>query len=270
MEEFVQDLQEKRKQKEENSNSLPKEEYNESLKDNSSNLENSLEYNDVEILHLDNNENNIIDISFKIIVIGNSAVGKSSLVDRVTKNKFLEDYSATIGFDYSSFFIKYDNKTIKLQIWDTCGQEIYQSLITNFYRNSSLAIMVYAINNRESFDNLDNWIKELKKESNPDVKTILIGNKVDLESERKISYKEAEKYSKDLNFISFYETSAKTGFNTQKVFIKSAIILYEDFIKYQESNSMSENEKKSNNSKSQKLTKKSDRKIKAKKKSKCC
>ena len=227
-------------------------------------LNQSVETGEVKVLELENNENINIDLSFKIIVIGNSAVGKSSLVDRATKNRFLEDYNTTIGFDYCSFYIKYDYKIIKLQIWDTCGQEIYQSLITNFYRNSSLAIMVYAINNRKSFDNLDSWLKELKKESNPDAKTILIGNKVDLEKERVVSYEEAEKYAKDYHFSNFFETSAKTGFNAQKVFINAAVSLYEDYIKYKSSENPSEKTK-SNNGNSR-----LSRNIKKEKGGKCC
>ena len=205
--------------------------------DSSSNISSSNEKLEAEVLNLDNNENINIDLSFKIIVLGNAFVGKSSLVDRATKNRFLEDYNTTIGFDYCSFYIKYDSKIIKLQIWDTCGQEVYQSLITNFYRNSSLAIMVYAINDRNSFDNIDEWLKELKKESNPDAKIILIGNKSDLDNERVVSYEEAQKYANDYHFISFYETSAKTGFNTKKVFIDSAIKLYVEHSKYKQSES---------------------------------
>ena len=86
------------------------------------------------------------DLSFKVIVIGNSAVGKTCLTTKATKNIFLENHQSTIGFEFFSFMIKIENKIIKLQIWDTCGQEIYRSLITNFYRNSSLAIIVYEIN----------------------------------------------------------------------------------------------------------------------------
>jgi Ras-related protein Rab-1A len=85
------------------------------------------------------------DLSFKIIVIGNSGVGKSCLAVQATKNIFENNYVATVGFEFFSFNLKMDGKVIKLQIWDTCGQEIYRSLITNFYRNSSLAIIVYAI-----------------------------------------------------------------------------------------------------------------------------
>jgi Ras-related protein Rab-1A len=85
------------------------------------------------------------DLSFKIIVIGDSSVGKSCLTMKATKNLFENNYSATVGFEFFTFNIKLNDKVVKLQIWDTCGQEVYRSLITNFYRNSSLAIMAYAI-----------------------------------------------------------------------------------------------------------------------------
>ena len=228
----------------------------------------SLDQKEVEVIRLENGENTKIDFSFKVIVIGNSSVGKSSLVDRATKNRFLEDYNATIGFDYCSFYIKYDNKIIKLQIWDTCGQEIYQSLITNFYKNSSLAFMVYAINDRTSYENLDNWLKELKRESNPDAKTILIGNKIDLESERVVSRQEAEKYAKDFHFRQFFETSAKTGLNAQKVFISAGLILYEDYLKYKENEAKNEKLRRNNIESGNKILIK--RKNKKVKKSGCC
>ena len=102
------------------------------------------------------------DLSFKIIVIGDSGVGKTCLSNKATKNTFDDSYNTTIGFEFFSFNIKMFEKVIKLQVWDTCGQELYRSLITNFYRNASLAIMVYAINNKDSFDNIDVWLKELK------------------------------------------------------------------------------------------------------------
>ena len=172
------------------------------------------------------------DLSFKIIIIGDSSVGKSSLANQAVKKKFDFSYHATLGFEYLSFFVKIDNKIIKLQIWDTCGQEIYQSLIANFYRNSSLAIMVYGINNRTSFEHIDHWLKEIKRSSNPDAKIILIGNKVDLEDERVVSYEEAKKYAEDLEFSNFFETSAKSGFNIQEVFIEAANLLYDDYIEY--------------------------------------
>ena len=264
MEDSSADLKDKQNQKENNEHDDNNNFQNEENKEKyhtSSILESTLDYKDIDILQFDNNEYNKIDLSFKVIVIGNSGVGKSSLVERATKNKFLEDYSATIGFDYCSFFIKYNNKTIKLQIWDTCGQEIYQSLITNFYKNSSLAILVYAIDDRKSFDDLDSWLKDLKKESNPDTKSILIGNKADLVNEREVPYEEAEKYSKDYDFFEFYETSARTGLNAQKVFVKAAITLYEDYLKYKDKDSIIESEKNSIEN-SKKLTKRSSSKKK--------
>ena len=161
------------------------------------------------------------DLTFKIIVIGDSGVGKSCLTNRATTNLFEDAYSATVGFEFLSFNVKMDEKVIKLQIWDTCGQELYRSLITNFYRNSSLAIIVYAINSKDSFDNIEMWLRELRTNSNPDVKAFLIGNKNDLEKERKITKEQGENYAKINKMNLFIEASAKTGFNSKKIFIKA-------------------------------------------------
>ena len=176
------------------------------------------------------------DLSFKIIVIGDSGVGKTCLSNKATKNTFDDSYNTTIGFEFFSFNIKMFEKVIKLQVWDTCGQELYRSLITNFYRNASLAIMVYAINNKDSFDNIDIWLKELRMHSNPDSKAFLIGNKIDLENERKVSREQGEEYSNQNNFSLFMESSAKTGFNAQKIFIEAARILYNNYLKYKDKN----------------------------------
>jgi len=183
------------------------------------------------------------DLSFKVIIIGDSNVGKSSLANKAIKNKFDSGYSATIGFDFFSFFVKINNKVLKLQIWDTCGQEIYQSLITNFYRNCSFGILVYAINNRDSYEHLDIWLKEIKRESNPDAKIFLIGNKCDLEKERVVTYEEANIYSEDMEFSRFFEASAKEGINAKEIFIEAARILYEDYITYKSEISSSVSEK---------------------------
>ena len=176
------------------------------------------------------------DMNFKIIVIGDSGVGKSCLTNKATKNIFEESYNATVGFEFFSFNIRMNNKVIKMQIWDTCGQELYRSLITNFYRNSSLAVMVYSITNKESFDNVDVWLKELRMHSNPDAKVFLIGNKIDLEAERKVDTDQGEKFAKDHQFHLFMESSAKTGHNAQKIFIEAAKVLYDDHMRYQVSN----------------------------------
>ena len=174
------------------------------------------------------------DLSFKIIVIGDSGVGKSCLTNKATKNIFNDNYNATVGFEFFTFNVRISDKIIKLQIWDTCGQELYRSLITNFYRNSSLALIVFAVNNRESFDDIDMWLRELRTHSNPDVKIFLIGNKIDLEDERKITKGEAEEYAKNNNLNKYVETSAKTGINAQDTFIDVAYLLYEDYLKYKD------------------------------------
>ena len=227
----------------------------ENKSDNNNKIENA------KILNIDDNKSFDIDYSFKVIIIGNSFVGKSSIVHIATKNSIISDkYKPTIGFDYFSFYIEYNSKKIKLQIWDTCGQEVYKSLITNFYRNSSLAIMIYAINDKKSFEDLDMWLKEIITRSNPDTKIILIGNKIDLEAERVVSHDEAVKFAQDYNFIQYYETSVKTGFNIKNVFVQIAILLYEDYIKNIDSYSEYE---------SSTVKSKLKRNVKAKK-NKCC
>ena len=172
------------------------------------------------------------DLSFKIIVIGDSGVGKSCLTNRATTNLFEDTYSATVGFEFLSFNVKINEKVVKLQIWDTCGQELYRSLITNFYRNSSLAIIVYAINSKDSFENIEMWLRELRTHSNPDAKVFLIGNKIDLENERKITREQGGNFAKTNKLHLFLESSAKTGFNAKKVFIKAAKVLYDEHLKY--------------------------------------
>lgn len=171
------------------------------------------------------------DKNFKIIVIGDSGVGKSCLTNKAIKDEFEVSYNATIGFEFYPLNLKVGDKVVKLQIWDTCGQELYRSLITNFYRSASLAILVYSIDEEKSFKNIDHWIKELKENNNPDTKLFLIGNKNDLEDKRAVEYQAGKKLADDLEMDYFAETSAKTGFNAKKVFFKAARILLDDFYK---------------------------------------
>ena len=171
----------------------------------------------------------IFDLTFKLIIIGDSGVGKSCITQQASKQIFEETYNSTIGFEYFVFNIKIDDKIIKLQLWDTCGQEAYRSLISSFYRNSSLAIMVYNITNKKSFENIDSWYKELKTCTNPDIKVFLIGNKIDLEDQREVSTEEGEMFKENLQLDKFVECSAKTGFNAQNIFIEAAKLLYDDY-----------------------------------------
>ena len=176
------------------------------------------------------------DLSFKLIFIGDSSVGKSCLTTKAVKNNFEEYYQATVGFEFLTFNMKVNDKVVKLQIWDTCGQEIYKSLISNFYRNSSLAVLVYAIDNKESFTHVENWLNDLKSQANEDVRIFLVGNKSDLEEDRKVSKEEGEKYKLDQHLDLFMETSAKTGQNARNILVEAAKILYNDYLKFDENN----------------------------------
>ena len=162
----------------------------------------SMEHIKAEVLPEDYNQ---YDISFKMIVIGDVGVGKSCLTVQAAKGVFEESNpAATIGFEFLVFNVKLNDKVVKLQIWDTCGQEIYRSLISGFYRNASLAMMVYAINNKESFNHIETWLKEVKLQSNPDIKIFLIGNKADLDEERKVPLEKAKAFKEENGLHYFY------------------------------------------------------------------
>ena len=166
------------------------------------------------------------DLSFKIIIVGDSGVGKSCLSIKASRNYFEDFYSPTVGFEFLTFNVKVEDQNIKLQIWDTCGQEVYRSLISSFYRSASLAIIVYSIDNEESFINIEKWLNDVKSQSNPDVKIFIIGNKADLEDKREVTKEAGEKFFHEHKLSFFTETSAKTGFNVQNVFIEVAKELY--------------------------------------------
>ena len=195
------------------------------------------------------------DLNFKIIIIGDSYVGKSCLAIKATKGTFESLYTPTVGFEFLTFFVKIENSNIKLQIWDTCGQEVYRSLIGSFYRNSSLAIIVYAIDNDSSFSSIDTWVNELKTKGNPDMAIFLVGNKADLEDKRVITKDMASDVCDSHNIKFFLETSARTGFNVKNIFIEAAKVLYEQHIKMKDRISrpesighmLIENEKNDNN-----------------------
>ena len=185
----------------------------------------------IQVLSVDPGE---FDLSFKLIVIGDSGVGKSCLTIKATKDTFDSIYSPTIGFEFLTFFIKVEDANIKLQIWDTCGQEVYRSLINSFYHNSSLALLVYAINDKISFNNLESWLNEIRTTANPDVNIFIIGNKVDLENERAIPKDVGQGFADTHDAKLFIETSAKTGFNAQNILIEAAKLLYEQHLLYKD------------------------------------
>ena len=202
------------------------------------------------------------DLSFKLIVIGDSSVGKSCLTAQAVRNNFIEFYQAAVGFEFLTFNLRINTKIIKLQIWDTCGQEVYKSLISNFYRNCSLALIVYAINNRNSYEHAESWLNDLKNQSNPNVRVFLIGNKCDLEKERLVSKEEGETFKEQKKLDRFIETSAKTGENARIVMVEAAKILYKDYLKAKQDLSNEDD-----NQKGDKLEMKNNNKNRGKK---CC
>ena len=136
---------------------------------------------DFEILSSDSAQN---DYNYKIIIIGDSGVGKTCLTYRATSGEFREKIAATIGFEYFPFVVKYQNKILKLEIWDTCGQEAYRSLIKSFFNNSSLAIIVYAVDNKKSFTSIDEWIRQCRNLCSPDTKFFFFFIKNDVDEEK--------------------------------------------------------------------------------------
>ena len=206
------------------------------------------------------------DLTFKLIFIGDSGVGKSCLTSKAVKNNFEDYYQATVGFEFLTFNMLVNKMVIKLQIWDTCGQEIYKSLISNFYRNSSLAVLVYSIDSKDSFEHVGKWLDELKNQANPDIRIFLVGNKADLEEKRQVQKEEGLKYKNDQKLDWFMETSAKTGYNARNVLVEAAKILYKDYLKIRDAEE-NENNQNKNNSGNQRITKQDDAK---KEKKKCC
>ena len=182
-----------------------------------------------------------IDFHFKVIVIGNSGVGKSSLSLRATQDIFKEDFISTIGFEFYSFYLKINDKTIKLQIWDTCGQEIYRSIISGFYRSTELAIIVFSVVDRKSFEDIEEWVKQLKTHGTPDCKIFLIGNKIDLQN-RVVSSEEAINYKTEHGFEYYMETSAKTRVNIRELFVNCGLTLYNKYLKEGNFDEINDNE----------------------------
>lgn len=158
---------------------------------------------------------------FKLVLLGESAVGKSSLVLRFVKGQFLEYQESTIGAAFLTQTVCLNDTTVKFEIWDTAGQERYHSLAPMYYRGAQAAIIVYDITSADSFDRAKTWVKELQKQGNPNIVIALAGNKVDLSQYRKVSTEEAQSYSDDNNLL-FMETSAKTATNVNEIFVAIA------------------------------------------------
>ena len=167
--------------------------------------------------------------NFKILFLGDSGVGKSSLVIRGIKKTFDSSYNPTVGFDLLNYLVKINEKVLKLQIWDTCGQEEFSMCNQSLFKNASMAIMVYSITNKKSYDNIKKWVSRLKTLSKEDTILFLVGNKSDLINQREVDFLEAKNYGKK-NFEFFIETSSKNGFNVDILFKKIPIYLFENIL----------------------------------------
>ena len=166
-------------------------------------------------------------LTFKIIVLGDSFVGKSCLTLKAVKGVMDKNYKSTVGFEFLDYSVKLENYNVKLQIWDTCGQETYRSLISSFYHSSSLAILVYSIDSLKSFEDLEMWLNEIKTKGNQDIQIILVGNKSDLEEKRQVTKEMTNEFCENNNIKVFLETSAKKGTNVKNVFLEAAKLLLE-------------------------------------------
>lgn len=164
---------------------------------------------------------------FKYIIIGDTGVGKSCLLLQFTDQRFRQQHDLTIGVEFGSRTVKINDKNIKLQIWDTAGQESFKSITRSYYRGAAGALLVYDITRKETFNHLTRWLEEVRQNGNPDIMVMLIGNKADLDSRRQVSTEEGERFAKE-NGLIFMETSAKTAFNVEQAFLQTSQMIYDN------------------------------------------
>ena len=156
----------------------------------------------------------------KYVIIGDSAVGKSNILLRYINNTFSEDFKSTVGVEFGAKNLIVNNNTYRIQLWDTAGQENFRSIARAYYKNSVCAFIVYDITDHRSFESVLGWIDDCIKQTTKSVLLVLIGNKSDLEEQRKVTYEEGQAFAKSHDMI-FMETSAKTGKNINESFEES-------------------------------------------------
>jgi small GTP-binding protein len=155
---------------------------------------------------------------YKILLLGDSSVGKTCFLMRYTDNTFQEIHMSTIGLDYKLKNVQLDDgKMVKIQIWDTAGQDRFRSITKNYYKGAHGIILIYDITNQKTFENVKNWINQIKEEVSNKVTIILVGNKIDDEDHRVVSTEQGEKMAKDFGLM-FFECSAKSGVNIDSTF----------------------------------------------------
>eukprot|EP00811_Abedinium_folium_P037265 NODE_9897_length_1391_cov_41.418513.p2 GENE.NODE_9897_length_1391_cov_41.418513~~NODE_9897_length_1391_cov_41.418513.p2 ORF type:complete len:203 (+),score=50.68 NODE_9897_length_1391_cov_41.418513:179-787(+) len=157
------------------------------------------------------------DYLFKLLLIGDSGVGKSCLLLRFADDTYTESYISTIGVDFKIRTLDQDGKTIKLQIWDTAGQERFRTITSSYYRGAHGIIVVYDVTDRDSFEHVKHWLQEIDRYAAEGVNKLLVGNKSDLQSKKVVSYDEAKELADSLG-VHFMETSAKNAHNVEQAF----------------------------------------------------
>ncbi|XP_057857895.1 ras-related protein RABD2a isoform X2 [Cryptomeria japonica] len=160
------------------------------------------------------------DYLFKVLLVGDSAVGKSCLLLRFTEDSYMESYISTIGVDFIKT-VELDGKTIKFQIWDTAGQERFKTVTSSYYRGAHGIIIVYDITDVDSFDHVKHWLSEIERYTNDNVNMILVGNKCDLTEKRAVDQQTAKDFASEIG-IPFLETSAKDATNVEQAFLTMA------------------------------------------------
>ena len=162
-------------------------------------------------------EENKYDYLFKVVFVGDAAVGKTQIIKKFVNNSFSDEYLTTMGLDFYEKIINSNEKKIKLVLWDSAGQEKFRVMMQNYYENAHLIVFVYAVDDKNTFKNIKNWVKNVKEQTNEKPKFLLVGNKCDLEDKRQVSIVEAQQYAKTNN-MEFIEVSAKKGKNIENMF----------------------------------------------------
>jgi len=161
-------------------------------------------------------------VLLKVIILGDSGVGKTSLMNQYVNKKFSNQYKATIGADFLTKEVMVDDRLVTMQIWDTAGQERFQSLGVAFYRGADCCVLVFDVNVAKTFENLDSWREEFLVQAGPkdpeNFPFVVLGNKIDLENQRAVSQKRAQAWCQTKNGIPYYETSAKEAINVEQAF----------------------------------------------------
>jgi len=173
------------------------------------------------------------DLLFKLLLIGDSGVGKTCILFRFSDDAFNTTFISTIGIDFKIKTIELRGKKIKLQIWDTAGQERFHTITTSYYRGAMGIMLVYDITNAKSFDNIAKWLRTIQEHANVEVEKMILGNKCDMEDKRVITKERGEVIAKE-NGVKFLETSAKTNVNIEKAFVELSESILDKFPGVQE------------------------------------